>query len=648
MTDGLHYERAFKGTFEFDSDGIVVWNPAFTFKTTIVNAAIAADRTLNLPLITATDTIAVLGLAQTFTQKQTISSSLADNSLVLTPSGNAGTSVSTGGAIRLTNTSNDGAGFILYSNAGASAAGRLMNIWADNAAFANAAFHVDYDGTANAVEIVNNSTDSSAQALNVVSHNPNDSTMGVNGEETGKGTIKIVHTGTGTDSNASGISIDLQGTGTAAQGIYVDSTASSGTTGKLLRLRNQSVDMFTVESNGVFKVSNPAATFLYSITPGAIVADRTLNIPVITGTDTLAVLGLAQTYTAVKTFDAGLNLNDNDKIQLGDAQDAAIYYDATNLIIDPKAVGSGYLSTNGGDAGFQHIGLDGTAPVSTNSIAVTTTSSVVQRVLNFTLTYQGTGASVVVVATGTWDNGSNNTNMGGGLATIRTQTVTTTSTTIYGWKASIGFTGTPAISAGTHSFNGLWVTWLGTGGTHTGGTTNRRGVFVEAFTALSGVTDNYWGGLINGDFQVNTGNKLLLEGSDTAKGDSYLIYESSSMALYADAVNTESWTSNETVMKKGWKLPRNAQSSNYTTVMTDTYIGVTSTAAARTITLIAAATAGAGKVYVIKDESGGAATNNITIDGNASETIDGATTKIINTNYGSYTIICDGSNWFTI
>src|SRR5215212_9225105 len=94
-------------------------------------------------------------------------------------------------------------------------------------------------------------------------------------------------------------------------------------------------------------------------------------------------------------------------------------------------------------------------------------------------------------------------------------------------------------------------------------------------------------------------------------------------------------------------VKRTATATTYTALTTDHYIGVTSTAAARTINLPAAATAGAGKTYIVKDESGAAGTNNITIDGNASETIDGATTKVINSNYGVLRIICDGSNWFT-
>ena len=52
-----------------------------------------------------------------------------------------------------------------------------------------------------------------------------------------------------------------------------------------------------------FRLRNPANTFDYIFSTGAIDADRTLNVPLITGTDTLAVLGLAQTFSN-KVLDA--------------------------------------------------------------------------------------------------------------------------------------------------------------------------------------------------------------------------------------------------------------------------------------------------------------------------------------------------------
>lgn len=79
---------------------------------------------------------------------------------------------------------------------------------------------------------------------------------------------------------------------------------------------------------------------------------------------------------------------------------------------------------------------------------------------------------------------------------------------------------------------------------------------------------------------------------------------------------------------------------------TEIIIGVTSTAAARTITLPNTGLV-AGQRFVVKDESGAAATNNITISGNGAN-IDGAATKLISTNYGSVDLYFNGTNWFTI
>jgi len=58
--------------------------------------------------------------------------------------------------------------------------------------------------------------------------------------------------------------------------------------------------------DNIIRINNPADTFYYTITAGAIAANRILNLPIITSTDTLAVLGLAQTLTN-KTIALGSN-----------------------------------------------------------------------------------------------------------------------------------------------------------------------------------------------------------------------------------------------------------------------------------------------------------------------------------------------------
>ena len=103
------------------------------------------------------------------------------------------------------------------------------------------------------------------------------------------------------------------------------------------------------------------------------------------------------------------------------------------------------------------------------------------------------------------------------------------------------------------------------------------------------------------------------------------------------------------------KYPKSLQKSsvvsktaNYTAVETDDIILCNSSGGAFTITLPAAATYN-GKILTLKKtDSTFATANAITIDGNASETIDGALTTTLNTQYETLEIISDGSNWHVV
>lgn len=81
--------------------------------------------------------------------------------------------------------------------------------------------------------------------------------------------------------------------------------------------------------------------------------------------------------------------------------------------------------------------------------------------------------------------------------------------------------------------------------------------------------------------------------------------------------------------------------------LTDYYVGATANNI--TLTLPTIATAGVGKMYVVKDESGTASGGNpITIDGNGAETIDGAANFPLVTAYQSVTLLCNGTEWSVI
>lgn len=96
---------------------------------------------------------------------------------------------------------------------------------------------------------------------------------------------------------------------------------------------------------------------------------------------------------------------------------------------------------------------------------------------------------------------------------------------------------------------------------------------------------------------------------------------------------------------------RQAQAVNYSVGTADAkLIAVTSTAAPRTITLPSAAALAAGDQVIVKDESGGAATNNITVARLGGDTFEnGGASMTISTNYGVLRLYSDGvSRWFVI
>jgi len=85
-----------------------------------------------------------------------------------------------------------------------------------------------------------------------------------------------------------------------------------------------------------------------------------------------------------------------------------------------------------------------------------------------------------------------------------------------------------------------------------------------------------------------------------------------------------------------------SKTSAYTATSSDDVIPCDATSAGFTVTLPAAASSTGMEVVIVKTD---ASTNLVTIDGNGSETIGGATTTALATRYESIKIVCDGSNW---
>lgn len=88
-----------------------------------------------------------------------------------------------------------------------------------------------------------------------------------------------------------------------------------------------------------------------------------------------------------------------------------------------------------------------------------------------------------------------------------------------------------------------------------------------------------------------------------------------------------------------------SKTANYTVSTNDgdnVQVNTSASGGAVTITFYAAS-GNTGKIITVKKTDSSA--NAVTLDGNASETLDGALTVTLTAQYDSATFVCDGTNW---
>ncbi|HES6790689.1 hyaluronoglucosaminidase [Streptococcus pyogenes] len=193
-------------------------------------------------------------------EKLSLTGGIVTGQLQFKPNSGIKPSSSVGGAINIDMSKSEGAAMVMYTNKDTTD-GPLMILRSDKDTFDQSAQFVDYSGKTNAVNIVMRqpSAPNFSSALNITSANEGGSAMQIRGVEKALGTLKITHENPNVeakyDENAAALSIDIVkkqkgGKGTAAQGIYINST--SGTAGKMLRIRNKNKDKFYVGPDGDF------------------------------------------------------------------------------------------------------------------------------------------------------------------------------------------------------------------------------------------------------------------------------------------------------------------------------------------------------------------------------------------------------------
>jgi hypothetical protein len=147
-------------------------------------------------------------------------------------------------------------------------------------------------------------------------------------------------------------------------------------------------------------------------------------------------------------------------------------------------------------------------------------------------------------------------------------------------------------------------------------------------------------GLVNTGTQSFSGSKTFT-GALTSDGNTVLGNSTSSQVTLGAASSTAVHE-----FLGGIRFTTNAVSGSYSVdnSTTDYFLDVDVSSAVSTITLPSPTS---GRVIYVKDYKGASATHNITIDPHSSETIDGASSATISSNYGSAAYYSDGTNWYS-
>jgi hypothetical protein len=202
--------------------------------------------------------------------------------------------------------------------------------------------------------------------------------MYLSGTETGRGTLKIAHRGQadGSDEDAAAISIDIQDTGTAAQGIRIFSS-DSGTSGNAFTAALNGRDDFVIKGDGKVGIGLPTAT-----TPAGRLEIRQVDLSDVG----LAMTALASGQSMILLKDSG----GNQRFEINNSGNAV--FRALSYFTSTMQIGSTSAQVGGGGSGCIGIANRGTAP-STNP-----TGGGVMYAESGALKWRGSSGTVTTIA----------------------------------------------------------------------------------------------------------------------------------------------------------------------------------------------------------------------------------------------------------
>lgn len=239
---------------------------------------------------------------------------------------------------------------------------------------------------------------------------------------------------------------------------------------------------------------------------------------------------VANTWTGQQLFDAGAKWNDNDTAVFGTGNDATISYDATDMIVNPKAVGTGEVKIGGSVELFNGGGTFATTTLSGISILDNfTVDAASQQILLFrwqnTVTWeqdgQALGSGLPIYLGAVHKNPSGETRAFGQFRTVwDAQTIQADTTASNTMNSYISFNSQPTftrINGGTLTTSD-YVSFVAGGIIGAGATITNRTGFSVADITNSGTMVNQIGfdiGVLDAASTINIGLRNASSEVDT-------------------------------------------------------------------------------------------------------------------------------------
>lgn len=438
---------------------------------------------------------------------------------------------------------------------------------------------------------------------------------------------------------------------TANNGIYVVTTVGSGIAVYVLTRSsdfNQTADINTGDSVFVTSGATLASTtwVLNSATPVVVGTDpitwvQTSGPGTITAGTGIAVTGTVVSLAPIPT----LTLLGNNTG--GTATPTPLTVSQVNAMLGTLSV-IGTIDGNG--AAANGLSISGTSLFAQSASAtvpgmvnLTTQSFAGNKTFTGTVAITPSSTSALVINTTSFIFDSVNNALGIGLQPSTSSAIDIINSSATSKPIQITSYGTGS----TNVFRGRFA--RGTSGSPTAAQNtdllsvfSGRGYGTSQFAAASTGVIN----VVAGETFTNTSNLTYLQFMTTPTG-SVTAVETFRIASTGTTIGPQSASTAIHQINGGVNYTRRTITANLTVDTTTTdYIILCNNSGAISITLPAPSD---GRVLVIKDINGNANTNNISILQHAAEKIEGiAATKVLATNWGSFTLTSDGTDWFLI